>query len=301
MRGYIVAFLLTLSQVVFSQTILAKHEFDAEGVKEVQISGKFCNVQVVSGDKVHFFGVIEGKGKKGDFEIASILSGSVLFIEVNRKFEGPWNKLSKAEIEVTVPDGTKVVIENSSGDVIVRNITGPGFTIKTTSGDQRLYNLTGNLNFASTSGDIYLYKVIGPLIMETTSGNQEIDMADGDIKTNATSGNLEFSGVVGDIIAETTSGDISLRESVGFLKLQSTSGDISGTQVSVSEKSSLKASSGDIQIRFKDSLDRYFFDIQSTSGFLRIGEMHGEKNLKSTHQGVEIYAVTTSGDQYYTN
>lgn len=302
MKVFSVAFLLlTVSQGVLSQAILAKHEFEAEGVKNIQVNGKFCNVNVSNGDKVQFFGVIEGKGKKGDFEISSILSGTTLFIEVNKKFEGPWNKLSKAEIEVTVPDDTKVTVENSSGDVVIRNLTGPGFNIKTTSGDQRLYNLTGALNLASTSGDIYLYKAIGPLIMETTSGNQEVDMADSDIKTNATSGNLEFSGVVGNIIAETTSGDISLRESVGFLKLQSTSGDISGTQVSVSEKSSLKASSGDIQIRFKDSLDRYFFDVQSTSGFLRIGEMHGEKNLKSTHSGVEIYAVTTSGDQYYTN
>lgn len=284
-----------------AQEILAKHSFEAEGVEEVLVQGKFCDVSITEADKVRFEGVIEGKGKSGDFQISSILSGRTLFIEVTRNIDSPWSKLSKAELTLSVPDGTSVRVENSSGDVVVRDLRSPIFNISTSSGDIKLTGLNGQVLLSSTSGSQYLYGIIGNIDSETTSGDQELSQIDGDVNTNATSGDIEFSRVDGNVRCETTSGDISIRDFVGALMLQSTSGDISGGQVALTNQSLLKASSGDIQIRFKDNLEKYYFDIQSTSGFLRIGEMHGEKNLKSTSHGVEVLGLTTSGDQYYTN
>ena len=141
-----------------------------------------------------------------------------------------------------------------------------------------------------------LRKIKGEVLARSTSGSQEFRELVGDLETKSTSGDIDIDVFEGNVRVEATSGGIELQSGSGQVFLRTTSGDIDGYNITIEGDAELRASSGDIEIDLANSLDDFSFDLQTSSGSMRVGSRSSEKNLYMKQGGFWIRGVTSSGD-----
>ena len=296
-------FILILGATVptFAQNTLAKSELEAENVDEVRIEGSFVDVYVNSGDKVYFKGIITGSGDEGDYRFETDIVGKTLVIRVDRQRDRSWKnyRINESRIDLTITDGVKLDIDNSSGDVNVANLRASTSKIEASSGDITLRSIVANLDVETSSGDIDIDGLTGDSEIESTSGDQDIFNTKGNIETRASSGDITISGFNGKIKVQATSGDVEVRKGRGAVKARTSSGNIDGYAIELTDNCYFDATSGDIEIDFSNDLDDLSFDLTATSGDLEVGNRSGEKRLVIERGGIKITGTTSSGSQEY--
>jgi len=158
---------------------------------------------------------------------------------------------------------------STSGDVEISGIDGDIYC-SVTSGNIRVKEIKGELSLQGTSSDIKLKKVEGELKIDCTSGSVFIEDLYGSLKSTQTSGDLEVKGLTGNLSVSNTSGDIWLEQSQGSADLSTTSGDIEARiQILPSKHYYLETISGDI----------YLYVPKDTQADLEVETTSGEINL----------------------
>lgn len=298
-----IVLLLICATPAFNQTILAEHHFESADITKVSIDGTFCNVYVTKGDKVVFDGLIKGKGDSGDYLIASMKSGHAVVFKVERKKEKrwDWNGTDLARLDVVVPDGIELIVNNTSGDVKVTNFKGNRLSVGTTSGNLELSGVRCDASVKTTSGDMSLKDMIGDVTMRSTSGDQKFYGINGNVQTRSTSGGIVIAKLKGDLDVEATSGDLKFDEIEGKVDVSTTSGSIEGDYVLLTGDSRMKSTSGNISFDFKNDIEELSFDLKASSGDLRIQNKEEERRLVVDRGGFKVTGVSSSGNQIYQN
>lgn len=122
--------------------------------------------------------------------------------------EGDRGRAGKAVFELSVPRGTRVVMNSVSGDL---------YSART----------FGEVNAESVSGEIEVSNVLRRLTIESVSGSQKIDDVSGDVRADAVSGRIEMNNITGDIEAESVSGRLMMLDVKSkFVKAGSVSGRV---------------------------------------------------------------------------
>lgn len=170
---------------------------------------------------------------------------------------------------VTVPKGTEVTGQSSSGDVQVRDLTAP-VNVKLSSGDLEASNIEGSFHAELSSGSVSLEKINGDVDVRTTSGDISLNEVTGKTKLEATSGeidgDLRGSGAVE---ARTTSGDIELQVAdAKSVQAEATSGSIQLSVPDRAYKVDADTSSGDVNLGDlrQDDGSEYAISVKATSG-----------------------------------
>ncbi|MEO9870826.1 DUF4097 family beta strand repeat-containing protein [Ekhidna sp.] len=301
MKKSIAVILALISLESVAQNVLAKAELEAENVNEVRIEGSFVDVYVNTGDRVYFKGEITGNGDEGDYRFETDIVGSTLVIKVDRKTDRGWKnyRITESRIDLTITDGVKLDIDNSSGDVNVANLRANESRIEASSGDITLKSIVANLKVETSSGDIEIDGLTGDSDIESTSGDQKLYNTEGNIETRASSGDITISGFKGKIEVQATSGDVEFRKGIGALRARTSSGEIDGYGIELTDNSYFNATSGNIEIDFVNDLNDLSFDLTATSGDLEVGSKSGEKRLVLSRGGIKVTGTTSSGDQEY--
>jgi hypothetical protein len=300
-----------------AQTIYAEVDAKFDGIKRVEIEGRFVDVNILGtdADEVDLKGVIRGKLRSGkDFEFKHKQEGAVLkvWIEAPRSIMGRF----EAKLTLKVPYSMDIDIRNSSGDIYIEEIIADKMKLVTSSGDVELKNIETQLTTSSTSGDLEIDYLKGAISARSTSGDQKFSHIRASVSTRATSGDFLFSDVFGDLSTKTTSGDLQFENIDGrisnvstsgnitidkaktILDLTVTSGDISGDGIELTGDSRFKSTSGDVSMNFND-IGAMSFDLKASSGDLRAGSRSEDRKLYKNNGGVWIYGVSSSGDQNY--
>ncbi len=301
MKKIIFTLAIAISISAFSQNILAKAELEAENVDEVRIEGSFVDIFVNKGERVYFKGKITGSGDEGDYRFETDIVGKTLVIRVERQRDRSWKnyRITESRIDLTIVDGVKLDIDNSSGDVNVANLRASTSKIEASSGDITLRSIIANLEVETSSGDIDIDGLTGDSEIESTSGDQDIYNSKGDIETRASSGDITISGFKGEIEVQATSGDVEIRKGVGSIRARTSSGNIDGYGIELNDNCYFDATSGDIEIDFINDLNDLSFDLTATSGDLEVGNRSGEKRMVIDRGGIKISGTTSSGSQEY--
>ena len=300
-----------------SQTVYAEVDAKFDGIKRVEIEGRFVDVNILGtdADEVDLKGIIRGKLREGkDFEFKHRQEGVVLkvWIEAPRSIMGRF----EAKLTLKVPYSMDIDIRNSSGDIYIEEIVADKMKLVTTSGDVELKNIETQLNTSATSGDLEIDYLKGTISAGSTSGDQKFSHIRASVSTRATSGDFLFSDVLGDLSTKTTSGDLQFENIDGrisnvstsgnltidkaqtILNLTTTSGDISGDGIELIGDSKFKSTSGDISMNF-NNIDDKSFDLKASSGDLRAGSRSADRKLYMKNGDVWIYGISSSGDQNY--
>ncbi|MEP7348127.1 MAG: DUF4097 family beta strand repeat-containing protein, partial [Gemmatimonadaceae bacterium] len=155
----------------------------------------------------------------------SNLTSSRVSIEV----ESIRGRTGETQIEVTVPEGVRVTMRSTSGDVTARGTHGP-VEASSTSGDVIVDNAKGRVTLETVSGELQASEIEGDLEVTTVSGDVQLDGVKGAVRVDNTSGEIRMTEIQSsDVYASTVSGEVEYRGSInnnGRYEFHAHSGDV---------------------------------------------------------------------------
>jgi len=118
------------------------------------------------------------------------------------------NNVGEARYDVSVPRGSRLILEAVSGDVTAAGSRGE-IEASSVSGDVDVTDGVRSVSAESVSGSVRVAQVDGSLRAETVSGNLRAQGVSGDVEANSVSGNVQLVNIQSkDVRSETVSGDI---------------------------------------------------------------------------------------------
>ncbi len=159
-----------------------------------------------------------------------------------------------ARYEVSVPRGSRLILEAVSGDITASGSQGQ-IEATSVSGDVDVTGGVRDVSAEAVSGSVHAAQIIGDLRAETVSGDVRVERVTGNVEGNSVSGNVRLIGIQSkDVRTETVSGDVVYTGSIdpgGKYSFESHSGTVrlniprgAGAQFSV------ETFSGDISTDF---------------------------------------------------
>lgn len=166
---------------------------------------------------------------------------------------------SDARYEITVPEGTRVVLRSMSGDLSVRGVKGAA-DLHTNNGDVEVVDASGRVKMVTLSGDVTGLRLTGEVDATSLNGTVVLtDVGATSVRVESTSGDLELVNVRSpDISVSTVSGDVDFTgplEPAGRYDFQSHSGDVTLTiPANASARFGVETFSGDVDSDFPFTL-----------------------------------------------
>ena len=306
---------LILAAVVATALPIAAKAQDEQGVQIRGLTKIDTTVRLDRGGAVDL-SLISGKIRvtgwdRADVKIsASIESGLLRFnanssrvsLSVDDSDEGGrrgrrHNNVGDARYDVSVPRGTRLILEAVSGDVTSKGSQGE-IEATSVSGDVDVTDGVRTVSAESVSGSVQAAQVNGNLRTETVSGELRAENVTGNVEASSVSGSIRLVGIQSkDVRTETVSGDIvytgtiepsgkySFESHSGMLRLNIPRG--AGAQFSV------ETFSGDLQSDFPVTIP-----IQPRSSMRREGRIEftiGDGRAKVTAQTFSGSIVINSG------
>ena len=205
------------------------------------------------------------------------------------------NNVGDARYDVSVPRGTRLILEAVSGDVTSKGSQGE-IEATSVSGDVDVTDGVRTVSAESVSGSVHAAQVNGNLRTETVSGDLRAENVTGNVEASSVSGDIRLVGIQSkDVRTETVSGDIVYSGTIepsGRYGFESHSGTLrlnippgAGAQFSV------ETFSGDLQSDFPVT-------IQPKSSLRREGRIEftiGDGRAKVTAQTFSGSIVINSG------
>ena len=155
---------------------------DRNGTLRVSVYAGRISVTGASGSNVRVKGTVE----RGTLEARSRMGAVTLSMDENPSH-------SRADLDITVPTGTNVILEGFS----------TAFSVRGVKGEAKIENL---------SGGVQVDDAVGLVQVEAVSGNVGVSRVEGDVRVEAVSGGVTVTGVNGTVEAESVSGRVSITE-----------------------------------------------------------------------------------------
>lgn len=204
---------------------------------------------------------IRTSGMPADIRVHYQMGGGIL--HVTASLDGSAKTSGKARLVVSMPRYEFVHIKTTSGSVYVNNLSTNHLTVFTQTGPIDITNTNAALRVGSTTG------------------------------------NQNYKQIYGAIDASSTTGNLSIDHTWGIMKLNSTSGSVNARDVDLAGNSTIRTGSGSINFGFTYGLSRYryLFDLHSTRGKIRLGQIVSTGNLKWGEGNIIVTASTDTGSQ----
>jgi hypothetical protein len=171
---------------------------DRGGTLSVSVYSGRVNVVGITGSNVRIRGAVE----RGEMQLRSRSSA----ITVSTESEGP--RGGRADLDITVPVGTRVVLEGFSAPFSIRGVRGEA-KVESLSGGVQVTDAVGNVTIETVSGDIGVAGVDGNVRAEAVSGSVDIADVDGDIEGESVSGAFTMTGAKSKSVrVETVAGSV---------------------------------------------------------------------------------------------
>jgi DUF4097 and DUF4098 domain-containing protein YvlB len=118
------------------------------------------------------------------------------------------NDTGDARYDVSVPRGSRLILEAVSGDVISKGSQGE-IEATSVSGDVDVTDGVRTVSAESVSGSVHAASVNGNLRTETVSGDLRVENVTGDVEGSTVSGSIRLVGIQSkDVRTESVSGDL---------------------------------------------------------------------------------------------
>ncbi|MBW2062482.1 MAG: DUF4097 family beta strand repeat protein [Deltaproteobacteria bacterium] len=273
------------------------------GVDKLVIDGSFFAVEVAGypGTAVEAQIIIPSQFLRDNVKVLHEQTSSKLKFWVEKKLFSSINLpfREKPKMIFKVPHEFKVSVNNSSGKIMIQGITSQEIQLETSSGAIELKEISSDLHLTSSSGQIAMEGCNGKKNLKTSSGRITVLKSDGDIKAKTSSGKQTYEGVKGDIFAHSSSGALYITDHEGGLNLESSSGKQEGSNIRITKNSSFRTTSGKINFDFINNMNDFTFDLQSSSGKIKIDSTSAKGRVVTGNGKILIEGKSSSGGQTY--
>jgi DUF4097 and DUF4098 domain-containing protein YvlB len=118
------------------------------------------------------------------------------------------NNVGDARYEVSVPRGSRLILEAVSGDITAKGSQGE-IEATSVSGDVDVTDGMHSVSAEAVSGSVHAAQINGNLRTETVSGDLSAENVSGNVEASTVSGNIRLAGIQSkDVRTESVSGDI---------------------------------------------------------------------------------------------
>ena len=149
-----------------------------------------------------------------DFDVTFEQSGND--VTVRAKYDRPsskwfnWSNDLDADFVITVPATYNLQIKTSGGDLRIANLTGQ-VRARTSGGSIDLGNIDGTVDARTSGGDVSLAGASGRADLRTSGGSIEVGRVTGDLSAHTSGGGIKIDEAGGAIDAVTSGGSIRAR------------------------------------------------------------------------------------------
>ena len=203
----------------------------ADGAERIVIQARAgdLDVRAGTGNRVAARGVAcaEKRSRLDEIRLITERDGKVVRVLVEIPDASGWNNGARLDLDVEVPAGIPVEIEDSSGDIDIRGVTLA--RIEDSSGDVDARDTAGDVEIDDSSGDVYLTGHRGRVTLSDSSGDLRLKDIEGSVLVdNDSSGDISADRVSGSVIVRRdSSGDIRVSDVGGDFEVRRDgSGDI---------------------------------------------------------------------------
>lgn len=131
----------------------------------------------------------------------------------------------EADLSVTVPEGTRVVVRTSDGAVRVAGAVGD-VEVRAADGDASVTGAQGAVDVRGADGDVTVRDVAGGVDVEVGDGDVRVSDAGDDVRVRGRDGSAVVDGVRGDAEVRTSDGHLEVRDVRGSLAARTSDGDV---------------------------------------------------------------------------
>jgi len=190
----------------------------------IDISMRSGRLVVRGGDRTS----AELRTTRSDYRVRSAGVGVTLSIGTNTS-RNQRSSSGRADVELLVPRGIKLVVNGMSGDVSVADVDGD-VEVSILTGDIEVRSLGARAILSTLSGDLRVTDVAGSLRLTTVSGDITAHGVRGELDIGTTSGDVTVSAdQIRRVAFNSVTGDLSLEGTVeadARLQLTTHSGDV---------------------------------------------------------------------------
>jgi DUF4097 and DUF4098 domain-containing protein YvlB len=253
--------LLAVLCISWSPVLAQSDSFSYDGVKEISIQDvSICDVEIVRSSTGTTRGDITGLA--GDQSVDHRLREVELLLTGNMGSRLEAIGKEHPRISLSVPNGTVVRIETSSGSVRIEGIDGSKW-------------------------------------IETGGGSITVIGGQGNIRAESGRGDQRYDGNLGEISAKAQSGKIEINNHVGSLLLETVVGSIVGRDITARNDCSFKTGVGSIDIDFLNPSADFSYNLKSVTGKIEVAGRSERGSVQIGSGPIRVTGSTTSGRQRY--
>jgi hypothetical protein len=273
--------LLLVATLSYAQNVIVDANKSYANIKSVEVNGGWLDVTYEGGSSSEVKVAAYLESNETNQDIVFVTLGDVLKISYERNSNNSsWNNKSKGYIKITGPREVALQLRNSSGSLIVNNVSNIETVLKVSSGKISASSINGNLDIQASSGSLKIDGVKGNVIAGVTSGNADISNVIGNVQYKSTSGSLDAENVGGEIDVTLTSGNARLTNIGTLGSLRFTSGNIKAENAGLGDNTSFSGTSGSFKVQTPSDLKAYNFSLKASSGNVKVGNVSTGKSLE---------------------
>jgi hypothetical protein len=273
--------LLLVATLSYAQNVIVDANKSYANIKSVEVNGGWLDVTYEGGSSSEVKVAAYLESNETNQDIVFVTLGDVLKISYERNSNNSsWNNKSKGYIKITGPREVALQLRNSSGSLIVNNVSNIETVLKVSSGKISASSINGNLDIQASSGSLKIDGVKGNVIAGVTSGNADISNVTGNVQYKSTSGSLDAENVGGEIDVTLTSGNARLTNIGTLGSLRFTSGNIKAENAGLGDNTSFSGTSGSFKVQTPSDLKAYNFSLKASSGNVKVGNVSTGKSLE---------------------
>jgi lia operon protein LiaG len=271
-----------------------------EGITSISVDAAFLEAHyegLPDKDVVSLDALLKSN-RESSYIIRYKVQGETLKIEVVSRGGGRLGNLrTDGHIWLKGPSNMELDLNAGSGKVSAANTEGENHSLSVGSGKVVATGLKSKaIRLQASSGVIMATSLEGDILVDVSSGKIDVDKVKGKVSAEASSGKIQLTNIEGLVGAKVTSGNIQLSKIAEIGPLQISSGKITGSHCGLGPFSSLKATSGKIEIQSSTPLQHFNYALSATSGRVSVGNQQSRGNLNIQNGSPHtITGTVTSG------
>lgn len=203
----------------YGETLDTTVTLDRQATVDLSLMSGRVEVVGGSGSQAH----VRATSTRGDIQFDAGPGRLRLSVDPGRRGVGD------ARFELTVPAGTRVIVNSLSAPLSIRGVKGE-VDANSVSGSIDVSDATRKVKAESVSGNVEVSQVVGDVRASSVSGHVEVDGVSGDLETESVSGRIVMTGAHSKYVRSgTVSGRISYAgtfEPAGSYEFKSHSGSV---------------------------------------------------------------------------
>ena len=259
-RNKLLALMILLPVTLSAMGFPERETVEFRGIHEIEISAAIFDVEVRA-----------GSSSETTIEVLDIPSG---FTVESREKQGSAQLYVQGRPPVfgDIPGAPRIIVDVPA-TVALR--------VDASTGDIRVNGMRGFIDLSSRVGEISLSQSSGTIKLQTDSGGQEI---------------RQCTGIISSL---SSSGGITLEEFHGVSFIEARSGSIVAQDMRITGNVSFTASTGNIDVSFRNAPADLRFDLHSSSGSISMMNEDYYRLSSGPAARFVVYGESVSGNQTY--